>query len=327
MSPSFKWKKLGKIFDPTNYTFFCNSVGYAQSPQTLILKDRVRVYFSTRQFDKMNKYLSHIAYVDFNIEMNKVIKVSNKEIIPLGDHGTFDEHGIFPMNILKEKDRILAFTSGINRKVSVQVDTSIGIAASYDNGETFKKIGSGPVLTSSLREPFLVADGFVKKIGDTYYMWYIYGLKWKKFQPNSNPERIYKIACAHSKDALNWTKNSRQIIESRLEEECQALPTVIKIGKMYHMFFCYRNAFKFREDKSKSYKIGYAFSKDLKIWKRADNLSGFNNSKYNNSWDSDMQCYPHVFKLNDKIFILYNGNDFGARGFGLSQLNNPEDFT
>ena len=327
MPTRFKWKKLGKVFDPTNYKFSCNSVGYSQAPQTLILNDRVRVYFSTRQLDKINKYLSHIAYVDFNLEMNEILGVSNKEVIPLGDLGTFDEHGIFPINIVKEDNRILAFTTGINRKLSVQADASIGLAVSYDNGKTFNKIGNGPVMTSSLQEPFLVADGFVKKINKIYYMWYIFGSKWKKFASNCNPERVYKIAYAISKDALNWTKNSHQIIENRLnDDECQALPSVIKIGKMYHMFFCYRDAFKFREQNNKNYKIGYAFSEDLKIWKREDKLSGFYNLRNNNSWDSDMQCYPHIFKLNSKIFLLYNGNDYGARGFGLAQLDNLEDF-
>ena len=67
------------------------------------------------------------------------------------------------------------------------------------------------------------------------------------------------------------------------------------------MFFCYRDAFKFREQNNKNYKIGYAFSEDLKIWKREDKLSGFYNLRNNNSWDSDMQCYPHIFKLNSKI--------------------------
>jgi len=37
-------------------------------------------------------------------------------------------------------------------------------------------------------------------------------------------------------------------------------------------------------------------------------------------WDSDMQCYPHVFECDGKVFLLYNGNEFGRYGFGLAEL-------
>ena len=37
-------------------------------------------------------------------------------------------------------------------------------------------------------------------------------------------------------------------------------------------------------------------------------------------WDSKMHHYPHVFKLDDKWYMLYNGNEFGKYGFGLAVL-------
>ena len=33
-----------------------------------------------------------------------------------------------------------------------------------------------------------------------------------------------------------------------------------------------------------------------------------------------MHHYPHVFELNGKYYMLYNGNDFGMYGFGLAVL-------
>jgi hypothetical protein len=38
------------------------------------------------------------------------------------------------------------------------------------------------------------------------------------------------------------------------------------------------------------------------------------------TWDSDMQCYPHVFGCDGKTYLLYNGNAFGRDGFGLAEL-------
>jgi hypothetical protein len=31
-------------------------------------------------------------------------------------------------------------------------------------------------------------------------------------------------------------------------------------------------------------------------------------------------CYPHVFQAFEKVYLLYNGNNFGKYGFGLAEL-------
>jgi len=35
-----------------------------------------------------------------------------------------------------------------------------------------------------------------------------------------------------------------------------------------------------------------------------------------------MHHYPHVFQLDNKWYMLYNGNEFGKYGFGLAVLEN-----
>ena len=37
-------------------------------------------------------------------------------------------------------------------------------------------------------------------------------------------------------------------------------------------------------------------------------------------WDSEMQCYPHVFEMDQNLYMLYNGNSFGNNGFGLAVM-------
>ena len=84
------------------------------------------------------------------------------------------------------------------------------------------------------------------------------------------------------------------------------------------MFFCYRHATGFRDKKERGYRIGYAYSTDLTTWTRDDEKVGIDVSE--EGWDSDMLCYPHVFHCDDKVYLLYNGNDFGRNGFGLAVL-------
>jgi hypothetical protein len=150
-------------------------------------------------------------------------------------------------------------------------------------------------------------------------MWYIYGYKWIVDPSEDTPQRVYRIVHAKSIDGISWEKEGRNIITHKLNEnECQALPTVNHFNNRYHMFFCYREATGFRKIKERGYRIGYAYSKDLVNWSRDDDNAGIDISK--EGWDSEMLCYPHIFKCNDKIYLLYNGNEFGRFGFGLAVL-------
>jgi len=315
-----KWRKLGKIFNPTEHPLPNNCREYAQSPQTLVFDDFVRIYFSTRTRDREGKFLSYIAYIDIDKDFREILEISGHTVIELGELGTFDEHGIFPINVLRDSGRIMAYTCGWSRRVSVDVETSTGLAVSDDDGRTFRRVGTGPVLTSSLNEPFLVGDSFVCRYGDRYHMWYMYGARWiHDSTEGRQSERVYKIGYAWSKNGIDWKKAGRQLLQDKLgENECQALPSVIFHNNRYHMMFCYRHATRFRHDRERSYRIGYAFSDDLVNWSRDDENAGIEVSE--EGWDSEMLCYPHIFHCNGKVYLLYNGNEFGRLGFGLAVL-------
>jgi hypothetical protein len=315
------WRRLGRIFDPTQFALPNHCVQFAQSPQALVFEDFVRIYFSTRAVDASNgKYLSHVAYVDMRRDLRTVIGVSKHTVIPLGDLGCFDEHGIFPINPLRHAGAIYAYTCGWTRRVSVSVDTGIGLAISRDNGRTFERVGPGPVLGASLHEPFLVGDGFVRVIGGTFHMWYIFGTGWKPGPDGAAPDRTYKIGHAVSSDGVRWVKEeAKQIIADRLgPDESQALPSVIEINGRHHMVFCYRQSVDFRKNRDRGYRIGHAWSDDLVNWTRDDDDPRLDIGP--GDWDSDMQCYPHVFECDGRVHLLYNGNEFGRFGFGAAVL-------
>jgi hypothetical protein len=84
------------------------------------------------------------------------------------------------------------------------------------------------------------------------------------------------------------------------------------------MYFVYREGLDFRTTFGRGYKIGYATSINLIDWNRKDKEAGIEYSK--EGWDSTMHHYPHVFELNGKYYMIYNGNEFGKYGFGLAIL-------
>jgi len=313
-----RWEKLGKLFDPTRHPAFTDFVGYAQAPQALLFEDFVRIYFSIRKRSPDQKFVSHVQYIDMDKSFAKILDVSRGPVIELGKLGTFDEHGIFPMNVLRVDDKVYAYPSGWTRRCSVSVDTAIGLASSTDGGVTFRRLGDGPVLAASLHEPFLVCDPFVRRFDGVFHMWYIFGMRWSRRTEEQQAERTYVIGHALSGDGVHWRKEGRAIVEQNDAEECQALPTVFAHSGGYHMHFCHRHSLDFRSNRNNAYRIGYAWSRDLVTWVRDDGHAGIDVTE--GSWDSDMMCYPHVFECDGQTYMLYNGNHFGREGFGLARL-------
>ena len=71
-----------------------------------------------------------------------------------------------------------------------------------------------------------------------------------------------------------------------------------------------------KEDEQQFFKSHIIESRDGKEGIRKDELSGIDVSE--SGWDSEMICYPFVFKYNGVKFMLYNGNGYGRTGFGYA---------
>lgn len=314
----FKWKKKGRIFDPTTITDRPWLKEFAQAPSVLIFDDFVRVYFSCRPpADENGQYVSYSAFVDLNRKnLFDILKISKTPIFTLGELGTFDQFGTYPVSVIRDDSRVLAWYGGWTRCESVPFNVAIGMGISNDGGQTFTKTGKGPVLSYSMNEPFILSGPKIRRYNDRWYLWYISGKKW--LQGETRPEPVYSIRMATSADGQNWIKEDRDLIENRIEEnECQASPDVIYYKDTYHMFFCYRYSLNYK-GKQGGYRIGYASSKDLLSWTRDDTKAGIDVS--DEGWDSEMVCYPHVFELDGKVLMLYIGNQVGRYGFGLAEL-------
>jgi predicted GH43/DUF377 family glycosyl hydrolase len=317
-----KWEKLGRIFDPTTWDDGIKRdwmISHSQCTHSLILEDRVRIYFSCRpENDDYGYAKSYTTFLELDKNnLKKVLRVSDKPVMQLGQLGTFDEFATYPSCNIKHKDKIILYYAGWNRCQSVPFNTSIGMAFSNDGGETFERMGNGPILSAGLEEPFVISGPKVRKFDNKWYMFYLAGLKW--IEVDSKPEIIYKNRVAVSDDGINWVRMNRNILRDTLgENECQAGPDVFYLDNKYHMYFVYREGTNFRKVLGRGYKIGYATSFDLINWERNDEEAGIDYS--DSGWDSEMHHYPHVFELDGDYYMTYNGNEFGKFGFGLAKL-------
>ena len=321
----FKWEKLGKIFDPRDHKNGSWMQEFAQSPSVLIYEKHVRVYFCSRPAPSSDgQYLSFLSYIDLDRkDLLKILKICSEFILSLGAYGTFDEFGTNPISVIRDQEEVRVYYAGWTRCESVPFNAAIGLAISHDDGESFARLGEGPVLSSSPDEPYLLGSPRIRKYGGKWYLWYVSGKVW--LRTDDKPEPVYKIRMASSEDGINWVKLGKDLIESKLgEHECQACPDVIFHDGQYHMFFSYRRSHNYKS-KEGGYRIGYASSVDMINWNRCDEMAGMSVSE--NGWDSEMVCYPHVFMLDGETYLVYQGNEIGRAGIGLAKLDRFQNWS
>ena len=314
----FTWQKLGKVFTPQEHPGRPWLDAFAQAPATLVLEDRVRVYFSCRPPpDARGQYVSRSAWVELDrADLRRVLAVADQPILPLGGLGTFDEFGTYPVSVIRDGALVRAWYAGWTRCVSVPFNVAIGAAVSTDGGRTFTRLGAGPVLGYTPDEPFVLSGPKVRRFDGRWYLFYIAGRKW--VMADGRPEPVYKIRMATSDDGMVWQRANVDLIESRVEpDEAQASPDVIYANGRYHMFFCYRYSTGYR-GRERGYRIGYASSDNLRDWVRDDERAGLQVAE--TGWDAEMVSYPHVFELDGAIYMAYLGNQVGRDGFGLARL-------
>lgn len=309
-----QWRKLGHVFTPDPDSWMHS---YSQVPTPVLLEDRIRVFFGCRPRHGLDELpISQIGFVDLDRdEPLRVIETSTQPVLDLGEPGTFDEFGLHPLSAVRRDNQIWLYYVGWTRMTSVPFNRAIGLAISENNGLSFHRVGRGPVVGATLNEPYLQQGPTVRKIGDTWHMWYLSGTDW--IEHDGRFEAIYQMMHATSDDGINWNRNGIPCLPTVVENECQAGQGIIERDGTFHMWFSFRPGIEFR-NAERGYRMGYAKSQDLETWVRDDELAGIDVSQ--SGWDSEMVCYPNIVEFNGRSIMFYCGNYFGRDGFGCAEL-------
>lgn len=303
-----KWKKLGKIFDVDNIDLeWMNS--HAMMPVVeKYSENKIKVYFSPR--DKFNR--SRCASFIYDLETKKISELTKTPLLELGERGCFDDSGVMPTSIVNDGDNKYLYYNGWTLGGTVPFFSFNGIAISNDSGKNFKKLAKYPkALNRNEIDPFSTFAPFVIK-EEKWKMWYVSLIKW--VESKSELKHYYHIKYAESEDGIDWIRKGKIAIDFKNElEYAIARPCVIKEENIYKMWYSYRAGIK-----NKTYRIGYAESKNGMDWIRMDEKMQFDVSL--EGWDSEMVCYPFVFEYKEKLYMLYNGNGYGKTGIGLAVL-------
>jgi hypothetical protein len=302
------WLKKGMVFKPAGQGGWMNS--HAAAPTVLVKEDRLRIYFASRPVNT----LSMPSFIDVDIrDPSRILYVNEKPLLECGRPGTFDEFGVVPSCVITCGELVYLYTSGWSRGQTVPYVIAIGFAVSEDGGATFRRRFDGPIVDRTAEEPYSAMAPFILRRDGIWHMWYGSGIDW--VQPAGKYEPIYIIKYAHSADGIRWEQPNITCIPGKTVGEANTRPSVVWDNGLYRMWFCYRGSEDFRGGKG-SYRIGYAESADGKQWTRLDEKVGIAVSA--EGWDSEMLTYPQVVDTPIGRLLFYDGNGFGASGFGYA---------
>jgi hypothetical protein len=303
----------GLVFDPARDSSWM--LTHAQTP---LLEDTgdggARIYFGTRDAD--NRTVTTFIETDAT-DLAHVRYVHPRPALGLGAPGCFDDCGAMPSWIAVVEGVARLYYTGWNVGSTVPYRNAIGVAVRDRTNHEFSKLFAGPILDRTPHEAFFCATPCVVADVGRWHMWYLSCTEWRRYKDHMEP--FYDIKYAHSVDGLRWQRDAGVAIAlSNAEEAGLARPSVLLDGGIYRMWYSYRGYRDHREDAATSYKIGYAESDDALHWTRQDDEVEFITS--GEGWDDMMQAYPFVYRRNGRLFMLYNGNGFGAGGFGYAEI-------
>lgn len=296
-----RWRKLGQIYLPS--TILDAAGSHASNPVAIPLTSQlVRIYFGVR--DIQNR--TSIVWIEIDIQQpEKIISRSNQPVLTSGEVGCFDDSGCSMGSIVRLGKVWYLYYLGWNLGVTVPWRNAIGLAISDDEGISFSRISTAPIIDRNHLDPLSLSYPYVIVEDEKWLMWYGSQLNWSGGKESMD----HVIKAASSKDGINWERNGIIAIPPDQDHRAFSRPTVVRDGAVWRMWYAYRG---------ENYRIGYAESANGRDWQRLDHLAGIDAGP--ESWDDTMIEYPHVFDVGGERYMLYNGNGFGQTGFGLAIL-------
>lgn len=309
---AIRWEKRGLVYAVDGRLPWARS--HAQIPTVAGLKDgALRILFSSRDADNR----SRIARLDVRgTAPAEILHVEAQPVLQPGATGTFDDCGVMPSSVVEHDGVHYLYYIGWNVRNTVPYHNSVGLAISEDGGHRYRRLFEGPVMDRTAEEPYFCATSCVRIENGIWRNWYLSCTGWNQVAGVAEPR--YHLKYAESRDGIHWERQGRVAIDYANDAEGGIVrASVRRDGDGWQMWYAYRGQSGYRDDPAASYRIGYAESGDGLTWSRMDHLAGIDVAAA--GWDSFMVAYPEVVTVADRLYMFYNGNGFGASGFGYAE--------
>ena len=300
------WKKLGRVYSASAGEGWAASHAYCPTPVALDGGDRIRVYCAFLDPDQVGR----CGWVDVDGQHpNRVLDIADRPALDTGPPGAFDEHGATPLCVVPLDDgRLRLYYVGWQRDRGVRYTLFTGLAESDDDGQTFVRVSTEPVLGPTALEPHVRSGAAVRAEANGWRAWYAAGFGWSGDDDHARPR--YRLRTIFSDDGISWPDDGPVCLEPRADDLGFSRSCVVRRDDLWHMWFG-------RRALDGAYSIGYAESRDCVSWVRRDDLAGIGRGDAGD-WDDEMVGLPGHLETRYGTWLFYNGNGLGATGFGVA---------
>jgi len=305
------WKKCGKIFCANNDKGWMKSRAYLPTP-FLINSEVIRIYFTA--LDEKN--MGRVGYVDVEAHNpSKIVRVSQDPVLDIGNVGSFDDSGVNASCIIRHNNELIMYYQGWQHLNRVPYNVLSNAAISYDNGDSFQRYKSTPMLERKENEMNIRSAPFVLFDNSLWKLWYANGFF---INGEDNKSLYYGISHISSYSPLEFISASVKCLfpNHKADTFGYTRPWIIIRNNLYLIWFSERSY-------SKKYRINFATSLDGITWQRKSDPIHPDISP--EKWDSDMIAFPAVIETNYGVYMFYNGNHYGLTGFGFAKLEGSID--
>lgn len=303
------WKKLGIVYGPDGARPWAKSHAMIPTPFR-VSDDRVRVFVTFCD----GHGIGRPGYVDVSARApTEVLSVSEEPLLDVGLPGTFDENGVLACSVVEVPGGdLFMYYVGFELGTKIRYRLLTGLAVSKDRGLTFKRWSTTPVLERSSSELYFRGGPCCLYGRSGFRLWYVAGSDWINLNGKSMP--VYDLRYAESVDGIHWPeKGEVQIGITGADEHGFGRPYVLqKRGGGWRMFYSVRRK------SLGAYRLGYAESPDARHWKRMDDTLNLDVTPL--GFDSDAIMYAAPIEVDGRLYVFYNGNDFGREGFAVALL-------
>lgn len=307
MNSGQRWKKLGQLYCPSGTNRHPKLLSHAANPLPVhIGNDVYRVFFSGR--DSENR--SSVGAVDIDIVRREIVKEHREPFFVHGSPGSFFADGVSIGNCYEvDGVRYMLFMGWQNPRDSHWRGDIGRLVIKPDF--TLELERDTPLMGVDSTDPISLSYPWVTANSDGLFrMWYGSTINWDA----GNGEMLHVINYASSEDGHRWQRHGLAVPYELGVAQAFSRPTISGSTEHGYEMWC-----SYRSGTGEPYRIGYAVSKDGKQWQLNLNQTGIDVSTA--GWDANMIEYPFVFDHKGEQYMLYNGDGYGATGFGMAIRN------
>lgn len=283
--------------------------GWAKSmagiPTPRLMGDIIRVYYYSR--DEAGD--GRITYIDVAAEEpSRIQYIHSGTVLEPGEPGDFDDCGVCPSCVVSFGGRTFFHYFGIQRLEKIPYMYFGGLAEEMPDA-TLRKLSRVPLLERTSEAPNLRSASTVLPWENGLKMWYVSGSSWFEKEGKKFPK--YLLRSAISADGLTWKDTDEPVLNYADGNEFGfGRPWAHENDRGYHLFYSIRSV-------NRPYRIGYAHSADGITWTRRDELLEIEKQ----AWNAEMTCYPALVSTKYGDYLFFNGNGYGATGFGFCRIH------